>query len=167
MNYALSNDDIMHLLNNKVKILRYRDLAAFSSLAELLQPYGRVLVLFETRAGYGHWTLLHRIGKKKVEWFDSYGMFPSDELNYISSSYRKQSNQLREHLTYLLLNSTDKLSYNDHLFQGKGSATCGRWCVLRAVNFTKGIDAFYKAVLKEAKRKRLSPDELVCEMITV
>lgn len=43
----------------------------------------------------------------------------------------------------------------------------GRWCVLRAVNFTKGIDAFYKAVLKEAKRKRLSPDELVCEMITV
>ena len=166
LKYALSSEDIEELLKGKVKILRYRDLVDFATLDDLLKPFGRVFILFESRKGYGHWTLLHRRNKKEVEFFDSYGMIPSDELDYIPRKYRAESNQLREHLTYLLLNSKGKLAYNDHLFQGDGASTCGRWCVLRAINKAMNIDQFYRTVEKDAKSRGLTLDELVTSLVS-
>ena len=95
LDYALSQDDIITLLKGKVKVITYKELSQYKNIEEALKIYGRLVLLFESRNNYGHWTLLHRLKGKKneVEMFDSYGLFPDEELDYIPKDFKKQSTQ--------------------------------------------------------------------------
>ena len=169
MNTALSGDQIVKLLDNKVKIVPYNEIANYNSIDELLSPYGRVIILYMSQPNYGHWTLLQKLRGKKVEMFDSYGLVPDDELKFIPKAFRKESNQLRNHLSHLLADSKYEIHYNNHRLQSLqgGISTCGRWCVLRAINNDMNIDKFAKLVKKEAKENNLSLDELVTQLINI
>jgi len=167
LHYALSNSDIEQLLDGKVKILRYRDLRRYSTIDQLLQPFGKVFILYENRDGYGHWTLLHKLNSRNIELFDSYGLRIDDELDYINKAYRKQSDQLKAHLSHLLIDSPYRIHYNDTPLQQakKGISTCGRWCVARAVNSNMSIDKFCSLIRQESKRLQLTNDDLVCALV--
>jgi hypothetical protein len=169
MNVALSGDQIVELLDNKVKIVPYNEISEYDTIDELLAPYGRAIILYMSKPNYGHWVLIHKLRGKKIEVCDSYGLVPDDELKFIPKEFRKASNQLRNHLSHLLADSKYQIHYNNHRLQSLegGISTCGRWCVLRAINNDMNIDQFAKLVKKEAKEKNISLDQLVTQLINI
>ena len=81
-----------------------------------------------------------------VEFFDPYGKFIDDQLEYIPVNFRKISNQDYPHLTALLYNSKYNLSYNQYPFQKlkDNIKTCGRWTALRIMFRDMPLDDFAK-----------------------
>lgn len=169
MDYALSDEDITGLLDGKATVMRYGDLQHFDSVDALLKPHGRVFILYESKPGYGHWTVLHRLGPRDVELFDSYGLPIDDELKFIPQKYRKHSAQARAHLSQLLGHSPYRVHYNNHHLQAvkKGINTCGRWCVARCVNNDMDIDTFYEKIMERCRTEGMKPDEVVCDLVSI
>lgn len=169
MNRALTGEEIKQLLGGHIKVLRYRDVDDYNTLDELLAPYGKVAILIESKPGFGHWVLVQKLKGKRVEMFDSYGLCVDDELDYIDPEFRRQSNQLKRHLTELMVQRKYQIHYNDHPLQAlkQGVSTCGRWVTLRAANADMNIDAFARKVRREAKQAKMTPDELVCKLVAL
>ena len=130
---ALSDYDILKILEGRSNLLLYEDLANAPSLDYILGEYGACVILYQTTKNFGHWVCIFKRNDELVEYFDSYGMFVDDELKYIPQNFRKVSNQDYPHLTALMYQSPYKLSYNNYEFQKmkKGYNTCGRWVCLR------------------------------------
>ena len=130
----LSDSDVLKLVENKAKILVYSDLQKYDTLDEALGPHQAAFLLYESQPDYGHWTCIFR-NDDYVEFFDPYGIFPDNELEWIPDNFRKVSGQMYPQLSALLYKSPYDLEYNEHKFQKKGAGvnTCGRWSALRLV----------------------------------
>ena len=117
-----------------------------------------IVILYETRKHYGHWCCLFRNNKNNIEFFDSYGIFPDDELKYATKSFRKKNNMMWPHLTYLLLSCPYKIEYNNHKFQkmSRKISTCGRWCLIRCLLSAVDIDNFYKLFKKYKDKDKVA-----------
>lgn len=167
MNYSLSGQDILNIMKNKTKIISYKEIRNFKSINELLEPFNSVFILYESKKHIGHWTLLFKLNKKEIEFFDSYGLNIDDELQFINKEFRKKSNQLKTYLTRLLLKDFNKyiIHYNNFQFQkfDTNIATCGRWCLFRLLNKKLYINEFYKKVCNT----QLDKDYLVCSLIKI
>ena len=74
----------------------------------------------------GHYCALMKLGNKLC-FYDSYGEFPTDQLKYITPKYREETDQVKNYLADLLINSPYELHYNPHQHQEskKGINTCG------------------------------------------
>ena len=115
---SLSNHDIESFFDGQIKILKYSQLRNFKSIDDLLKPYGRVIILYESKPGYGHWVGLFRYPHSDViEFFDSYGMFPDHERHYIKPDFREASQQEFPELSKLLMNYPGPIEYNDFPFK--------------------------------------------------
>lgn len=162
-NIALSNFDILKILDDKTNIILYPDLYQYRTLDECLQPYGSAIILFEAKPQYGHWVCVFKTINGEIEFFNPYGGYPDDSLWYIPYRFREVSHQLYPHLSYLLINSPYELSYNEFQFQkhGKNIKTCGRWCCARLL--FRQLDLYeFKNLIDELKRKlHLSGDKIV------
>ena len=158
MNYSLSNIEIKKALH--IPVISYRRLAS-----SILKPGKGVVILFETRPNVGHWTLLFDRGNS-IEFFDSYGLKPDQELRKIDKSYRIESNQLYPKLLTLLSESGRKIEYSPYKLQRIGASvnTCGRWVVIRYLNKNLTIDEFHKSIMNLARKEGLTPDKLVLKM---
>lgn len=130
---ALSDQDILRLINGKAKIVLYPDIKNYKSIDQLLYPYGAVIILYLTRKNYGHWTTLFKLNDNTLEMFNSYGTYIDDDLDYIPENFRISSGQSYPLLGWLMYYSPYKLTYNEHKFQkrGRNINTCGRWVALR------------------------------------
>lgn len=133
MDKALSDKDIMRLLRGKANIMTYQELQKYNSLDDALGPHGALVLLYTTKNNYGHWVCVFRVNKDTVEFFDSYGYSPDDQLNFIPQYFRERNYGRYPHLTALLYESGYNIVYNEYQLQDekKGVNTCGRWCVLR------------------------------------
>lgn len=122
----LTGDDLMKICNNKVKVVPYHELKDVESIKELLEPHGAVILLYETKQNFGHYTALFFDGNNNLEFFDSYGFKPDDELRYA-----KYDNI--PYLTNLLNKYNGKIVYNVDKLQkfARDINTCGRWTSLR------------------------------------
>lgn len=159
MNKSLTDKDIKYAIGNCI-ILKYSDLSKFLHINELfIKKF--VIILFETKFNYGHWCLLFKNTRNSIEFFDSYGLMPDSQLKYISSVFRKHNNMIYPHLTYLLLFCSNKIEYNNHIFQKSKNniATCGRWVILRCLFYNYNIDEFYE-IIKSKKKKNKTLDHL-------
>lgn len=94
------------------------------------------LILFQDNHGEdfftGHFCCLLKLHEKLI-FFDSYGQTVGVQYEYISKKYRSMTNQLRNDIARLMVNSRYKdLFYNEFQYQKmkKGINTCGRWCGL-------------------------------------
>lgn len=133
MNYPLSDVEVERLTGNKYKVVPYPDLIKYKTINELLGPFGGVVLLYETRPNYGHYTALFRRDFKTLEQFDSLGFKLDHELKKIDKKFRIESNQ-RALLSKLILNSSyEKYIYNENKLQKNkdGINTCGRFVALR------------------------------------
>lgn len=141
---ALSNKDISKMLDGKCNIIVYPALHKYKNLDEILVPYGSCVILYENKKQYGHWCCVNKLDQHNVEFFDSYGMMPDDEIKFIPEHFRKISNQDYTHLTALLLQSSYQIHYNDYKLQKHKNdvKTCGRWCVTRCLNKHLTTDEF-------------------------
>jgi hypothetical protein len=158
---ALSDTEIKKAFGGKVKIVKYADIRKMNNIDELLQPYGRTVILFETKPNYGHYTCIMYIypkNKQKILFHDSYGMFPENQLNYIPYSMKNMTNQERNYLLELLYNQPLDIHYNTYRLQKleNGVNTCGRHCIIRMSDDTLDENQFNK-VMRETE---YNPDEL-------
>ena len=122
----LTGEDIMKICNGKVKVISYHQLADVKSIEDLLSPHGAVVLLYETKQNFGHYTALFYDKNNDVEFFDSYGLKPDEELKY--ATYDNTP-----YLTNLLEKYKKKVLHNPVRLQQfiKDVNTCGRWTSLR------------------------------------
>ena len=135
-NVALSDQDVLNLVDGKANIIVYPDLNQYSSLDQILEPYGACFLLYEVKKNYGHWCCLFKTLDEQgplIEFFDSYGGFPDSQREFIPYHFRMESGQAIPFLSYLMLESPYELSYNQYRFQKlkDNIKSCGRWCALR------------------------------------
>lgn len=144
-NIALSDKDVLDLVEGKATIMLYSDLHKYKTLDDVLKPYGAIFLLYEIKKDYGHWCAVFKQDNDTVEFFDPYGKFLDTELEWIPTQFRKISNQWYPHLTALFYHSPYKnLIYNQYPFQKKGNnvKTCGRWSALRIMFRDLPLDDF-------------------------
>ena|ERR1700761_6813437 len=159
-NAALSDKDVLKLVDGKANIILYPELHKYKYVDQILEPYGACFLLYEAKPRYGHWCCLlktHDNIGPIIEFFDPYGSsgsmdhpgYPDSQMSYIPENFRKISNQDIPHLSYLLLKSPYRLSYNQYPFQkfGKNIKSCGRWCALRIIFRNLTLDQFKELFL--------------------
>jgi hypothetical protein len=145
-NYDLSGEDIMRMCKNKVKIISYEEMENYKTIDDVFDNNDATIILYETKKNFGHWVLLLKEGNE-LEFFDSYGLKPDEELKYDNGYNAKIHNGvLVPHLTRLLNSSTYKLNYNKKRLQKllKDMNTCGRWCVSRVLLRDQKLSKFQK-----------------------
>lgn len=160
---ALSDKDLLRLVHGKASILLYPNLIHYKSIEDVLGPYKATFLLFCSQPKYGHWCLVFQSDEHTIEFFNPYGGFPDDSLNYIDMEFRKKSNQLHTNLSRLLLHSPYQLEYNEFPFQKKSAdiKTCGRWCVVRLLNRNLNIYEFKDKIDRLKRKLHLDGDQLV------
>lgn len=163
---ALSDSEVLKLLDGRCNIILYPDLYKYNSLDEILEPYGSCILLFAFQIKpsiYGHWCAINKISDNEVEFFNSYGGWPDDTLKHILGGIRKKSNQDKPYLSMLMLESPYQLSYNEYRFQkhGKNIKTCGRHCAIRSIFKDLSLEEYKKLLETLGKKLNMDMDELV------
>jgi len=141
---ALTDLDIKKYLGQNVKIVSHQDLKDYKSIDQLMpNKKDIVVVIWESRKNYGHWTLLSKYidedsNLKTIEYFDSYGYPINEPLKWI----KDKSIDSTDYLTNLLRKAENEgydIIYNSKNFQNKNNdvATCGRHVISRAVSIMK------------------------------
>jgi hypothetical protein len=157
---SLSSVDILNLVDHKAKLILYPELSNYDHIDQVLQPFGVVILLYETKHHYGHWCALIKRNDNTVEHFDSYGYRPDDELDFIDSNFRDINNERYPHLTALLYNSGYVIEYNDKQLQQhkKDYNSCGRWTAMRIILRYISIEQFIELFKSDSV---ISSDDLV------
>ncbi len=142
-------------------VMLYRDIAQLGQLPDL-----PLFLLYETSPKSGHWVVIldtiNGRGLPVIEHFDSYGLMPDAELNFVPPAFRARSQQDHTHLLGLLLASGRPIVYNHIAFQQLGDmATCGRWCILRQIRRDLPIEEFETLIGDLTRTLGLSADQLV------
>lgn len=140
-NFSIANN-VLHSGNRKIltqKIIN--QYAPKSNVVQELFPPKNVehyLIHYQTggndRIKSGHWAciVIDNI-RKHVLFFDSYGIFPDNQLNYIDDNIKEMTDQDQRDIGYMLYAMSKqgfKVFYNDYKFQKNGTNTCGRYCGL-------------------------------------
>lgn len=159
-NYALTGRQVLEIIDNKANILTYPQLMKYDNIDDALGPHGALILMYMTTDNYGHWTCVFRRDDNTLEFFDSLGGKPDDQIMKIPEYYRNVSGQDMPHLTALLYNSGDNIIYNEFKLQEESEDvnTCGRFVALRL---------FYRHLTQEQFAKLMTmfedynPDDVV------
>jgi hypothetical protein len=162
-NVALSNKDLEEIVDNKAKIVLYPNLIKYETINEVLGKTGACFLLFEAKPSYGHWCCLFKQNKNTIEFFNPYGGFPDNSLDYIPLHFRKITNQLYPILSILLIQSPYNLTYNEYAFQRKSKdiKTCGYHCAVRLLLRNLTLKEYKKYLDKMSKELGLDYDGVV------
>lgn len=146
---ALSDEQVMELVNGDANVILVKNLRGFDSIEELLGENDACFLLYESKEHFGHWCALVKTkdkpkDKKSLEFFDPYGGSPDSQLNFITEPFLTESGQNKMLLSKLLLKYDGDLSYNEFQFQtfDKGVKDCGRWCALRIMLKELSLEMF-------------------------
>ncbi len=161
MKKELSDDDIYNAVKGKTNIVEYSRLKNVKKIEDIMKN-GTVVILYELKSGSGHWTLVSKVNKDVVEFFDSYSLAPDDELKWINPRLKKKLNSDYPHIMRLLLpyKEVKVLPYRLQKMNNNVS-TCGRYIVHRIWNRHIPLMRYHKMVKKQAKKMRLSNDEFI------
>lgn len=155
---SFSGEDILTLCDNKTRIITYPELYNFKNIDDVLEPYGNVVILYETSKGYGHWICVIK-HNDKIEFFDPYGLPCDDQLEFISKKFRKENNENFPILSKMLYESGYKIVYNSEQLQKYSDdiSSCGRHVSFRIIMKNVPLNE-YGALLK---RNKYDPDTIV------
>jgi hypothetical protein len=125
-----------------LKVMTYPQLQNYNHIDDVFGSKEGIALLFMTNPDYGHWTLLTK-QNGGIEFFDSYGNFPSDLIKKINKNSTIAGQEYPK-LTELLLRSRYRLSVNTKKLQRKGEtiASCGRYVILRYNNRNMKLNDF-------------------------
>lgn len=145
MSHSLSGLDINNLLNGKVKIITYNDIADYTNIIDLIGEYKKLVILYESKKNYGHWVCLYMYGKT-LYYFDSAGKKPEAYLDFMPEELKINCKQYHTYLIYLIYTSKISFEYNNHKLQAdkKDINTCGRWVSVRLKYSEIPVDKFYQ-----------------------
>lgn len=151
-----SDDDLVKVCDGKVNVVSYKDVMRAHHVDQVLGKHGAAIILYETRPRYGHWVALIRQGPDLVEFFDSYGMAPDQQLSFVPPQM-----QMYPCLKQLFAHSGVRCIWNKTKLQAEGQkvSTCGRWAALRVAWARKGIPM--EVFVKDFTGQALKPDSYV------
>lgn len=142
INYPLRGSDIYNFFNKnhfkKPNILPYSTITEKPILT--FDNGFCAFVLYESEVGRGHWTLLfYDEQNDEYVFFDPYGYFIDDQLNW--SKYSYSTTDKKKLIDFLMNTDDDEFEINDVQFQKKESniQTCGKWCCVRYWAYKNGI----------------------------
>lgn len=175
--YSLSNDDISQLLECMLPrgcccpIIKYPELRKIDDILQYLEKYGFVVILFMNGSfNYGHWCCMtvspysKDTDEMSINFFDSYGIAPDSQKDYIDNNFLELSDQDRNYLSELLLLISDNynIEYQEKNLQKKkkGNNTCGRWVVCRILTKDIPLNKFQKIM----NNGKFTPDQKVVKM---
>lgn len=174
----VSDDDITRYLGEEGhnNIIKYSEIKNYKDIDKLIPSFNSYkIILIENEFNSGHWTCLLKYkidNKPTIEWFNSYGMRPSADLNFISKYMNKILGQGYNDFDELLDNTTKNYNiiYNKKRFQStnKKVNTCGRWCLLRIIMMIHyGMDLYeFIKFIDELKDKYDTEADVICAMLT-
>jgi hypothetical protein len=168
MDTPLTDTDIRQWLPD-CKILEYDWLENYESIDDLL-PTERdyCFILYERENHVGHWICVMR-NNKNIYHFDSFGLKPDANLNWISKDKRKELNCLTPYLSRLYTGIPRyKIHWNQTKYQRDDANTCGRWCILRILYFLaqQCDENGFKNWVQKWKSKGQRNDDFVLSVIT-
>ena len=177
---AMSEFKVEHILDDQDTVIMYSDLAKYKTIDSLL-PDDRSfkVILIRDSINTGHWTCILRYdskGQTVFEFFNSYGLFPSADLKFMSSFQNVKLGQDSKHLNYLLQNALNTgylVIYNKKPFQKwsnniQAYNTCGRWCCIRIllmVQHNFSLSDFIKYIEYLNGKYKINYDSLVSLII--
>jgi hypothetical protein len=144
------------------KILKYVDLKKYKKMSDILKDGESAFILFQDSPNSGHWCLESRYtdedGQQWNEHFDSYGIFPDNELSFVGKGKREKLGIDSKFLTKLLKNDQPEIktvySYKKYQDMKPGSSTCGRWACLRRQKILDGLNLpEFKNFIEEQKKE--------------
>ena len=163
---AMGGDELLREFPEGASVAPYTEFARMEVL-----PVLPLFLLYELEPGFGHWVLLHeavdRDGAPCLEFFDSYGLFPDHQQEWVPPAFRKISGQDAPHMLKLLARTHGELAYSPAKLQGKDPriATCGRHCVMRAKMPNLSAETYGAALKAVARMLHTTPDHLVAEAV--
>lgn len=151
--------------HNNTKVVDYSMLQSAVDINDLFGDSNAIILMYLGEPQSGHWTGLIR-WKRNVTFFDSYGIPPDLEMDWIPKQFRKVAGMERAFLSALLskhIADGGTCDYNAIQLQSKqpGVATCGRWVASFISHPKVPIDEFGKIYKKIARELNVSTDELV------
>ena len=167
----LSDEDIRHILGKDTKILKYSELAKYSSIDDLLPKHtDYCIVLYELEENSGHWTAILKYDSY-VEWFDPYGIKYDNELDWISNNVKHKLHEEKPLLGKLFNESDLKVVYNKTKFQSmkKEISTCGDHCVHRIYRLKHNdfdLEAYTSYMNHIKDEYGLTYDDIVAEFVS-
>jgi hypothetical protein len=157
----LNSDQIIGLLKtlgHPVKFVPYEELSEMTDLSQLLPAS---LILYQL-GPVGHFVCVFQnqeLGEDTVQFFDPLGYLPDQPLEKaLPAEYRYRYHQ---NWTYLLelLSQADRIVYNEHRLQTRGTSTCGHWCTIRLLLSNLTNAQFFQLWKRKPKR-----DEVVARI---
>jgi len=167
LNYSLTNIDIDRFLGSG-HIIRYRDLARYSTIDQVFGDHKFVVILVESKLNSGHWVNLILYPDGTIEQFDSYNGSIDHELNFINKNIRGKLGEDDKLLTNLLKNRKTVCSKYQFQRLDPSIDTCGKHCVLRILMFLKEgltLGEYTKWFKGMMRHLHLDGDDLVCLLI--
>jgi hypothetical protein len=118
------------------KLMKYSQLAQYASISDLFpgNQDDYKIILIESEKNSGHWVSLMKVGKE-LTFFDSYGIYPDDELNFISKMKNRLLGQGRQEIRRLM-KTGEKIKFKCFFSKTKYQSdnqnvnSCGRWVCL-------------------------------------
>ena len=152
----LSDENITNELkkhNKNVPIILFSSLTTTPEklLYNIKISDGKGSIIFVGEEGkIGHWVCIKLYGRKRINYFDSYGYTPiSARKNFIAGSQQyKILTYINTVLAYLFYKGYD-IHYNNVPFQtiGDGSTDCGEWCIKYILYpFNLSLESFLHSV---------------------
>ena len=159
--------------NFKKNILKYSDIEDYKDIDELLPGIRNFkIILLESTYNSGHWVCILKYNNT-IEYFNSYGVKPSKELDYNTELVNKQLDQDTKYLNILLNGAINKYNiiYNKRKFQQVDPkiATCGNWCIIRGIMFKKAnmdLYRFIRFIDEATENLNLNGDQLVTLLVS-
>lgn len=141
----LSDKDIINLVDGKANVITYKELQKYKTLDDALGEDNAFVLLYETEPNFGHWTCVFK-ENGRVNVFDSYGIYPDDEIKFVPKNFKKLNYRKFKYLTKLLYDSKYPVEYNEVPLQSDkvGVSTCGRWVATRLIMRDMCQDDFAK-----------------------
>ena len=114
MDRLLSNHDIEDIVGEKIPIVTSVNIMKYNDIDDLFGNYNKCLILYQdsnmNNKISGHWTCICR-KLNNIYFFDSYGGFPDSQLKHIPIQYRKQTKQIINKLSSIVMKGWKILIY--------------------------------------------------------
>jgi len=166
------DDKDIHYYYPKAPVMKYSDLANYTSIDQLLPTDKSVIfLLYQHSYNNGHWVLLSKYAPNTFEFFCSYGSKIDEPLTWTREDQREALGEGTPYLTNMLKNWKGKIAVNRKQFQQKGGsvATCGAYCVMRTAclkNDNMNLPDFQHYMESLKKETGLSYDEVVANFVS-
>lgn len=157
--YNLSLDDIKSISKRRLSLISADNKSQLNRILKSADRTGNnryILIHYQTsndhHTRYGHWAaMIIKPRDRVINYFDSYGYYPDDQLEQIPDTYRHLTRQNHRDIGNFLYKAIKfhgyTVDYNDHPLQkmSRRVSTCGRYCAL-FLYLDCSPDQFFKTI---------------------